>query len=654
MSAIGPGSIIGDRYELGRQLGSGGMARVFLAHDRKLGREVAVKVLAERYAADPAFVERFRREATSAAALNHPNIVSVFDRGEVEGTYFIVMEYIAGIDLKRDIRERAPLAPVEAIDIMLQILNALAAAHRRDVVHRDVKPQNVMFTDDGRVKVTDFGIARAGSADLTEVGLIIGTAQYLSPEQAQGREVTSASDCYSAGIVLFEMLTGRLPFDGDRPVTVALKQVSDAPPNPTSVNPSIPPRLAAVVLRALEKRPEARFTRAEDFAQTLMRIRAEIADDDPTDVLLPATAATDVIGGTDATRMMSRQDARPAPAPRRAPTPRPPERRRRRGVLPFVLGGLALLAVALLAFFLFRPGAAQVDVPPGLQGGTAQEARAAIDAAGLKAIVDRIPNDASADTVLSVTPTSGTRVDRGSTVQLTVSAGPDLVTLPNVDGKDADQALSELSAKNFVPTRKDAFSDTVAKGLVIRTDPAGGGQVAPKSAVTVFVSKGPEQVTVPDVRNLTVPVATRLLSDRNLSIGMVREAPSDRSAGTIIRQNPGPTAKAAKNSAVDVVVAVAPDLTVPFGLIGQPVEDVKRKLVAAGFDGNLITSESATPTNGEAEGIVLDISPAPGSSARPDAVVNLTVSGGPQTPSTTGTGPTTSTDVPPPPGGVVP
>ena len=627
---------------------------MFLAQDRKLGREVAVKVLAERYAADPAFVERFRREATSAAALNHPNIVSVFDRGEVDGTYFIVMEFIAGIDLKRYIRERAPLAPVEAIDIMLQILNALAAAHRRDVVHRDVKPQNVMFTDDGRVKVTDFGIARAGSADLTEVGLIIGTAQYLSPEQAQGREVTSASDCYSAGIVLYEMLTGKLPFDGDRPVTVALKQVNDAPPNPLSVNPNIPPRLSAVVLRALEKRTDARFTRAEDFAQTLMRIRAEIAGDDPTDVLPPVTEVTDVIGGTDATRMMPRQETRAVSTPRRTPPPRPPQRGQRRRALPFVLSGLAVLAVSLVAFFLLHDsGPGKVDVPVGLQGGTEQEARTAIIAAGLKPVVDRIVNDASPDTVLSVSPTSGTRVDRNSTVQITVSAGPDLVTLTNVDNTDADQALAALTGDGFVPTRKDAFSDTVTKGLVIRTDPAGGGKVPPKSAVTVFVSKGPEQVTVPDVRKLTVDAAKTALTARNLRIGGVSEAPSDRPVGTIIRQTPGPTVKADKGSAVDVVVAIAPELTVPFGLIGQPVQDVKQKLIDAGFDEKLITSEAGDATNGEAEGIVIDVTPAPGSTTSATETVTLTVSRGPQ--ATAGTDTTSATTaVPPPPGGVTP
>jgi serine/threonine protein kinase len=222
VTEFAPGGVVDGRYELGRQLGAGGMARVYLAHDRLLDREVAVKVLAERYASDPAFVERFRREASAAAGLNHPNIVSVYDRGEADGSYYIVMEYLDGPDLKQVIRGRGHLTPAESVDAALQILSALRAAHRRDVIHRDVKPQNVMVAEDGRLKVTDFGIARAGAdSSMTEVGSVIGTAQYLSPEQARGEEVTAASDCYAVGIVLYEMLTGRVPFDGERPVAVA-------------------------------------------------------------------------------------------------------------------------------------------------------------------------------------------------------------------------------------------------------------------------------------------------------------------------------------------------------------------------------------------------------------------------------------------------
>ncbi len=266
-------TMIDGRYRVVKRLGSGGMADVFRAHDTQLGREVAVKVLYSRFAEDAQFVERFKREASSAAGLSHPSIVGVFDRGEWDGTYYIAMELIEGRTLKDVIRERGPAPPEAATDIVTQILRALRFAHQRGVVHRDIKPQNVLVDAEGRVKVTDFGIARAGASDMTETGSIMGTAQYLSPEQAQGRPVDARSDLYSVGVVLYEMLTGRVPFDAESPVTVALKQVSEAPIPPRELEPSIPPALEAVVLRALEKEPARRFADADEFIRALEAAR---------------------------------------------------------------------------------------------------------------------------------------------------------------------------------------------------------------------------------------------------------------------------------------------------------------------------------------------------------------------------------------------
>ncbi|MEQ9093446.1 MAG: protein kinase, partial [Miltoncostaeaceae bacterium] len=332
------GDLIGDRYELGGQLGAGGMARVYLAHDRLLDREVAVKVLSDPYASDPNFVERFRREASAAAGLNHPNIVSVYDRGEADGSYYIVMEYLPGPDLKQVIRRRAPLAPADAIDYALQILAALGAAHRRDVIHRDVKPQNVMVSEDGHLKVTDFGIARAGAqSEMTEAGSVIGTAQYLSPEQARGDEVTAASDCYAAGIVLYEMLTGRVPFDAERPVAVAMKQISDPPLPPREIVPTIPPVLETVVLHSLGKRPSERYRSAEEFSRALLDARAAIdGTTGSTRMMAPPAEATTVMAAqppTEATRVAPRRNAPPPPAD-------PPPARRR---WPWLVAGLLLL-----------------------------------------------------------------------------------------------------------------------------------------------------------------------------------------------------------------------------------------------------------------------------------------------------------------------
>src|SRR4030088_1979999 len=240
MAEIGAGTIIDGRYKVLSRLGSGGMADVFLAEDQQLGRKVALKLLHRRFAADPDFVERVRREAQAAAGLQHPNVVSVYDRGNFEDTYYIAMEYLPGRTLKQLIRDEAPLDPVRAIEISIQILKAARFAHRRGVIHRDLKPHNVMIDETDHVKVTDFGIARAGASDMTETGSIMGTAQYLSPEQAQGHAVSAPSDLYSVGVVLYEMLTGRVPFDAEAAVTIALKHVSEAPTAPTTINPNVP------------------------------------------------------------------------------------------------------------------------------------------------------------------------------------------------------------------------------------------------------------------------------------------------------------------------------------------------------------------------------------------------------------------------------
>src|SRR5436305_7239258 len=267
------GELFDGRYRLERKCGSGGMADVYLATDESLGRSVAIKILSDRYAQDDGFVERFRREASSAAGLNHPNIVAVYDRGEAEGTYYIAMEYLDGPTLKDEITRRAPLPEPEAIAWATQALDALDFAHRRGVIHRDVKPHNMVLTEDGRLKVTDFGIARAANTQqMTEVGSIVGTAQYLSPEQARGQAVGPQSDLYSMGVVLYEMLSGELPFTGESAVDIAMKQVSDTPPPLNRRNRLVSPAMEQVVMRALAKDPALRFSSAKAMAEELGRV----------------------------------------------------------------------------------------------------------------------------------------------------------------------------------------------------------------------------------------------------------------------------------------------------------------------------------------------------------------------------------------------
>jgi eukaryotic-like serine/threonine-protein kinase len=611
-----PGELIGGRYELGRQLGAGGMARVYLGHDRLLDREVAVKVLAEPYASDPQFVERFRREASAAAGLNHPNIVAVYDRGEADGSYYIVMEYLSGPDLKQVIRRRAPLPPLQAIDFAQQILAALGAAHRRDVVHRDVKPQNVLVAEDGHLKVTDFGIARAGAqADMTEAGSVIGTAQYLSPEQARGDEVTAASDCYAVGIVLYEMLTGRVPFDGDRPVAVAMKQISDEPAPLRAVEPSVPPELEAVVMRALAKRPSERYRTAGEFSRALSEARTALDGSGSTTSVMPAAAPA-----TAETRVMD-----PATGPTRvAPPPpdEPPGERRRRW--PWVVAGIVLLAaLAVAGFLLFGGDEAKAVTIPSVAGQSAAEAQATLQNAGLQVEVQRVTNgDVETGQAIDTEPAEGTRVDEGDTVVLRVSQGPGLATVPDVEGDEEAAATAELQRADFeVDTRQEASTD-VDEGVVISQSPGGGTRAEVGSTVTIVVSSGPENVSVPDVRQRSLDSAEATLNGAGLVVGNVTEEPSSSfSAGTVIRQDPGPTARVPEGSAVDLVVAAAPEqVTVP-SIVGNTATDAATKLQNAGFE-----VESVEVASDEPPGTVVSSDPAEGTQVEPGSTITISVS----------------------------
>ena len=335
------------RYRVTRKLGAGGMADVYLAEDEELGRRVAIKILNERHANDDSFVERFRREAKNAAGLSHPNIVSIYDRGEAEGTYYIAMEYLDGRTLKELLIARGPMPIADAIHYTRQILNALRFAHKKGVVHRDIKPHNVMVDGDGRLKVTDFGIARAGASQMTEAGAIVGTAQYLSPEQARGAAVDQRSDLYSIGVVLYEMLTGNVPFTGESPVEIAMKHLSDTPRPPSSIRPEIPPDLDMVVLRALAKNPDDRFQTAEEMDAEL----AHIADGGSV-TAITADAATAVLSGTSLANAPTaiaapRRERRPGTYRYQDPPPR------RRTIWPWLLAILGLVAALLAGWFAY-------------------------------------------------------------------------------------------------------------------------------------------------------------------------------------------------------------------------------------------------------------------------------------------------------------
>jgi beta-lactam-binding protein with PASTA domain len=646
-----PGEIVGGRYEIIELLGSGGMANVYRAHDPHLGRDVAVKVLADRYTADPSFVERFRREASAAAQLNHPNIVQVFDRGETDGTYFIVMEYLTGPDLKSLIRTRGALPPLEAIDNTQQILGALAAAHRRDVIHRDIKPQNVMLASDGLLKVTDFGIARAGAeSEMTEAGSVIGTAQYLSPEQAHGGELTSASDCYSAGVVLYEMLTGRVPFDGERPVVVAMKQINEPPVPPRTYEPDIPPALEAVVLKALAKRPSERYRSAEEFSAALADVRRQI---DPSStgqhtMLLGAAAAE----GAALTTLMAASPPPPAQptatTPLSASTPPPgttaPAKKNRNRTTAIVIAVIVVLGIAAVAAVLLLARGSgssnSVTVPTDISGQSVSAAKAELTALGLKPATKTVPSS-TADKGLAVgtDPAGGQSVKKGSTVIINVGGGPKTTTVPNVVGLSQSAATTALHNAGFSVTVIQSSSSSVQTGNVISQSPAAATQLAPQQTVTINVSTG---ATVPNVVGKSLSSATQLLRSAGLSVGTVtNQSSSNVPRGDVISQSVPAGSAAQSATAVDLVVSSGPSTATVPSVIGQTSATASSNLRAAGF-----SPVADTAYNSATAGTVFAQTPNAGTSLARGSTVRYTVSLGPQT-TTTSTG-TTSTPAPPP------
>ena len=487
-----PETVVDERYQILYRIGSGGMADVYCAEDLQLGRKVALKLLHRRFAEDAEFVERFRREASSAAGLQHPNVVGVYDRGEWEGTYYIAMEYLEGASLKAWINEHGPLAAPEAIEIVIQILRAARFAHQRGIIHRDLKPHNVIVDAEGRAKVTDFGIARAGASDMTETGSIMGTAQYLSPEQAQGHAVTAASDLYSIGIILYELLTGRLPFDGDSAVSIAMKQVTEAPVPPSVWVQTVPPELDAVVLRALEKDPAYRYQTAEEFIEALEAVRDGTGALPPgqntavfgAPIVPPPSDTADAGAGLLSRHAVSgsaRGAPRPPPLDRRVPRP-PPAGRRRAGLRAHAAreGRRAGRGRHPAAGGLRDPQERRLPGPdPAADRPVAQGPRAARGpAAGHQGQegLDDLPR----------------RLRRART-----GTGP---AVSDLSEKDAVKALKTAGFR--VKVRKEP-SDTVKQGNAIGTLPIEGAQVDLNSPVTLLVSSGPQQVSVPDVTGQT-------------------------------------------------------------------------------------------------------------------------------------------------------
>jgi beta-lactam-binding protein with PASTA domain/predicted Ser/Thr protein kinase len=602
MTEVAGNTLVDGRYRVLRRIGSGGMADVYCAEDSHLGRQVAIKVLHRRFAQDQEFVERFRREAKAAAGLNHPNVVGVFDRGEHEGTYYIAMEFLEGQTLKDIVATEAPLQQERVIDLGLQILQAAGFAHSHGVIHRDFKPHNVIVDQQGHAKVTDFGIARAGASEMTETGSIMGTAQYLSPEQAQGHAVTATSDIYSIGVMLYEMLAGRLPFEGDSAVAVALKHLSEAPAPISQWRPDVHPALEAVVMAALAKDPAQRWQSAEDLAAGLEAARTQIAagPNGGQDTAAFAAIPMPVPDETGPTPF--------APAAVVAPVGEPQEERERRWFW-WAIGALAVALVGVLLYLILSGLlATEKREVPRVTGKQLVEARALMERAGFGVQTERVQSRQPFDQVVDQDPNGGEEADKGSTVTLEVSGGPGDVLVPAVERLSEVQAVRELHKAGLEVTTDPEFSDKVKKDFAIRTVPPEGTEVTKGTRVRLLVSQGPEQVTVPDVTGLTRESAEARLRDEGLEVS-AEEQESDVAEGDVISQNPSAGTKVTRGDTVTIVVSTGkPQVDVP-DVVGMSEERATSRLTGAGLSP---VRQERTVTDPAQDGVVIEQRPGAG------------------------------------------
>jgi beta-lactam-binding protein with PASTA domain/predicted Ser/Thr protein kinase len=594
------GNMVEDRYRLVSRIGSGGMAEVWLAEDTELNRKVALKILHSRFAQDEEFVERFRREASAAAGLQHPNVISIFDRGQFDDTYFIAMENVEGPSLKDLVK--GGIGVQEAIDYTRQVLAAARFAHRKGIVHRDLKPQNVLIDSEGRARVADFGIARAGPSEITQTGSVMGTAQYLSPEQAQGKEVTPQSDVYSVGVILYEALTGQVPFEGDSAVAVALKQVSEQPRRPSALNPEVPPALDAVVMRALAKDPEQRFSNADAFLKGL-----DAAERHPNSPRPEDTAAIPAVGVGGET------DGRPDEEVISEEWRRADRRGRKRWI---VLALLLAAIAAVVAFALTRPDRIEVPTVIGQDVGTATQV---LEARGFDVDTRLVPNAAARDTVLEQDPRAEQTADEGSPVTLTVSSGPGTVKVPDVSGLSEADATKTLRDAGLVVQPEFVFSEGVPKGRVVGTEPAAATEVAGGSPVTLQISKGSNRVEVPSLVGQTTEQAVAALEAAGLTASVVQRD-DDAPAGQVVQQTPPPGQLVARGTAV-TVFASSGAISVP-SVIGSTRRAAVSTLKGAGFG---VTVRQDTAATQQQKGRVTNQFPSGGSRAQRGDTVTLFV-----------------------------
>ena len=620
------GTILDGRYRIERKLGTGGMASVYLAEDQELGRRVAIKLLDERHAQDEQFIERFRREAESAAGLSHPNVVSIYDRGEAGGTYYIAMEYLEGKTLKELLVSRGPTPVRVAIDYTRQILSALDFAHRNGIVHRDIKPHNVVVAPDGRLKVTDFGIARSGSSQMTEAGSIIGTAQYLSPEQAQGKPVHPSSDLYSVGVVLYEMLTGTVPFTGDTALEIAMKHLNTVPEPPSEQRPpgigEVPHELDLVVLRALAKDSEDRYRTAREMDADLGRVAQGLPVAHETE-----EAATAVLSGAGLEAATQVVPTASRGAGTRLPPPYYGGARPRRPLWPWLLAALLLGLAGVAGYFVYhevdkRLSANATVQVPFVQGITEGLARDKITNAGLEPIVQRRPSEkVPLGIVFDQNPEGGNHANKGDQVVLTVSLGKPKVEVPDVRKQSVQDAVGELTKRGLNPKEYEVTSSQ-EPGTVTGQSPAPGTQVVKGTTVRINVSQGLPPVIIPsDLIGKSESDATSELQGLGFNVS-TQPQDSTKPQGTVVDTNPKPGSSVQRGSQVTLLVSKGPQTAFVPDVRGFAVALAVQTIRAAGFKAVV---QSQDVSDQAQDGVVLSESPEQNTQATLGTPVTISV-----------------------------
>ncbi|MBO0839393.1 MAG: Stk1 family PASTA domain-containing Ser/Thr kinase [Sciscionella sp.] len=655
--------LLSDRYELDDTIGYGGMSEVHKGRDIRLSRDVAVKVLRADLARESTFQERFRREAQNAAALNHPAIVAVYDTGETKTENgplpYIVMEYVDGKTLRDIVKTEGPLSGKRAMEVMADVCAALDFSHRNGIVHRDVKPANVMITKTGAVKVMDFGIARAladGQAAVTQTAAVIGTAQYLSPEQARGESVDARSDVYSAGCVLFELLTGEPPFTGDSPVAVAYQHVREDPKPPSSVNPQVTPALDAIVLKALAKNPANRYQTAAEMRGDLVRVLSGQRPSAP--VVMTDEDRTTILTGRGA----------PATTPSRQEPddydydPDVEEERKRRRRKAWITAGVVALCVAVLAIaawittsLLGNKNDNQVAVPNGLVGATQQSAINSLQSAGLHPNVQNVPCQPDPNNggqmacttdqinkVLNTDPKEGTKVDPGSSVTLRVGANPKQVQIPDVSGKSPQDATNALKTPavnlSVSPDNETQEVDDSMVGKVIGTDPKAGTTVTMGSTVKLIVGKKRNLVTVPDVTNQNQSQAQTNLTNIGLQVN-VQQVDGVQPAGTVIAQDPPGGSKQPPGTTITISVSQGNQFALP-NITNMTPQQAQATLAKSGWTGTFQQTGTQNTNDITKNGQIASSNPAGGQPVRRDQTIQITTyKFGPPTPSSSSSPP---------------